>query len=287
MEKYLFTDGTSGVKEVQSADELKTLVQASNDPSKIRIWKFNTSEWVSFADFSKGMDSRLFDLSAATTPGNSVHNNVNGTEVIVKPRRRWLREFFYIILAVGTGFLLYNFTKIKWEKQGTLELSAQRPGNSPLLDVDSLIAEIENTRGQALDKITHINFRLRNGWPDKISLKLSAELFNNKSTNKYSNIELTLDNSTGYNLDNAVVQLNVWNRDAAIYKINRADTVEFSNIGYALPMKRMLSSSYRGDSMSINFLSIKARSFNFYYSADKESNYGNLNDRWFWNPQTP
>ena len=278
MEKYLYTDGTSGVREVQSADELKTLVQTSNDPSKIRIWKFNTSEWVSLTDLAKS-----FELSAvpATTVISTVHTNGNGAEVLAKPRRRWLREFFYIILAVAAGFLLYNFTKIKWEKQGTIELSAQRPDNSPLLDVDSLIAEIENTRGQALDKVTRINFRLRNTWPDKISLKLTADLFTNRSTNKYSNIELSLDNSTGYNLDNAVVQLNTWKKDSDSYKISKTDTIRFSNIGYVLPLKRKLDDSYRGDSISVSFFSIKAKSFNFCYSSEKESNYGNMNDRWF------
>ena len=278
MEKYLFTDGTSGVKEVQSTDELKTLVQASNDPSKIRIWKFNTSEWMSFSDFSKTVD---LSVPPPATVVNNVHTNVNGAEVLVKRRRSWPKEFLFIILAVAAGFLLYNFTHIKWEKAGTVELFAQRPDNSPLLDVDSLIAEIENVRGQALDKITRTNLRLRNTWPDKISLKLSADLFTNKSTNKWSNIELTLDNSTGYNLDNAVVQLNTWKKDSDSYTINTTDTVQFSNIGYSLPMKRTMSGSYRGDSISINFLSIKAKSFNFCYAADKESNYGNINDRWF------
>ena len=282
MEKYLFTDGASGVKEVQSEDELKTLVQACDDPAKIRIWKFNTSEWLSFSDFAK---SSAFSLETAVIKTEEA--STNGTEVVVKRRRRWPKEFLYIILAVAAGFLLYNFTRIKWEKQGTTELSAQRPDNSPQLNVDSLIAEIENTRGQSLDKITRTNLRLRNTWPDKISLKLSAEKFTNRSTNKWSNVELTIDNSTGYNLDNAVVQLNTWKKNSDNYKIDETDTVKFSNIGYVLPVKRMLSSSYRGDSISIIFLSIKARSFNFCYSADKESNYGNMNDRWFCSPQTP
>lgn len=276
MEKYLFTDGTSGVKEVQSASELKSLVQASANPDKIRIWKFNTSEWLSFSDFAK---SSAFSLETAVI--NTEQINTNGTEVFVKRPRRWPKEYLFIILAVAAGFLLYNFTHIKWEKQGTVELFAQRPDNSPLLDVDSLIAEIENVRGLSLDKITRFNFRLRNTWPEKISLKLSAEKFTNRSTNKYSNIEISMDNATGYDIDNAVAQLNVWKKDGGNLKIEQTDTVQFSNIGYVLPEKRELNDSYRGDSLSVSFFSIRARSFNFCYAADKTSNYGNMNDRWF------
>ena len=284
MDKYLFTDGTSGVKEVQSADELKALVQACNDPSTIRIWKFNTSEWVSYTDLAKSFALRT---EVETNLINPVHTNGNGIALPVKRRTFRLREIFYIILAVGAGFLLYNFTKIKWEKAGTYSTTAARPANSQALDVDSLIQTIETLRGQSLDKYTRINFRLRNTWPDKISLKLSAEFFTNRSTNRYSNIELSIDNSTGYNLDNAVVQLNTWKKVADSFKIEKIDTVQFSNIGYVLPMKRKLDNSYKGDSISVSFFSIKAKSFNFCYAADKESNYGNMNDRWFWNLQTP
>lgn len=283
MEKYLFTDGTSGVKEVQSAEELRTLVQASNDPAAVRIWKFNTSEWISLADLSKEAGGQSFNLSVAPTPtiASTVHHNGNEVEVAMKRRGPRLREFFFILFAVLAGFLLYNFTRIKWEKKGTIEVLAARPANHPLLDVDSLVSFIEATRGQPLDKITHINFRLRNTWPDKISLKLSADVFTNKSTNKYNNIEVSIDNSTGYDIDNAIVQLNTWKRTADSLTISKADTLQFSNIGYVLPVKRQLSEAYRGDSISVSFYSIRARSFNFCYAADKTSNYGNMNDRWF------
>src|SRR5262249_47891226 len=136
MEKYLFTDGTSGVKEVQSADELKTLVQACNDPAAIRIWKFNTSEWITLADLAKE-DARSFELSAASTAtgNNEVQLNGNKVEVAAKRHIPRLREFFYILFAVIAGFFLYNFTRIKWEKTGTIEQFAARPGNCPQLDV--------------------------------------------------------------------------------------------------------------------------------------------------------
>ena len=53
MKKYLFTDGTNVIREVQSEEELQTLIQSSEDPGKIRIWIFNTNEWVTHAEFSK------------------------------------------------------------------------------------------------------------------------------------------------------------------------------------------------------------------------------------------
>ena len=55
MDKYLFTDGTSGVREVQSQEELKTLIASATQPGKIRIWIFNTNEWINYAGFSNGM----------------------------------------------------------------------------------------------------------------------------------------------------------------------------------------------------------------------------------------
>ena len=53
MEKYLFTDGTNVIREVESREELQSLIQSSAEPAKVRIWIFNTNEWVSIADFNK------------------------------------------------------------------------------------------------------------------------------------------------------------------------------------------------------------------------------------------
>ena len=53
MEKYLFTDGTNVIREVESDEELHNLIQSSAEPGKVRIWIFNTNEWISLADFNK------------------------------------------------------------------------------------------------------------------------------------------------------------------------------------------------------------------------------------------
>lgn len=159
----------------------------------------------------------------------------------------------------------------------------QGRANSPQVNVDSLIQVIETRKGQPLDKITRTNFRLRNTWPDKINLKLTADVFSNKSINKYSDIELSIDNSTGYTIDNAVVQLTVWEKNKANeYRVSNSDAFRFANIGYVSPSIRKIRDSYRGDSISVSFLSIRSKALNFSYSSDKQSNYGNTSDRWYY-----
>ena len=286
MEKYLFNDGTGGVREVQSAEELLALVQSSADPSKIRIWIFSASQWISYSDFSKGIftgkKSYNFNVEPAIRSIKAEQLNGNRKPLSLKSNRQWLKRFLFLITLSIVVFLVYNFTKINWEKNGTLDFDASRPANSPLINVDSLIQIIETRKGQPLDKITRTNFRLRNTWPDKINLKITADVFTNRSTNKYSNIELSIDNSTGYNIDNAVVQLAVWSKNKANeYRFSKSDTFRFANIGYVLPMKRRIQDSYLGDSISVSFFSIRSRALNFYYSSDKQSNYGNNNDRWY------
>jgi hypothetical protein len=53
MKKYLFTDGTNVIREVQSDEELQALIQSSAELDKIRIWIFNTNEWLTHAEFCK------------------------------------------------------------------------------------------------------------------------------------------------------------------------------------------------------------------------------------------
>lgn len=143
--------------------------------------------------------------------------------------------------------------------------------------MDSLIQVIETTREQKLDKVTLTNLRIRNTWPDRIELQLKTDRDSGDAGTKFYHVELSIDNTTGYNIDNAVAELKEWKNNVA----TRTDTIHFSNIGYSSLANRAVDTEYRGDSLSVSFLSIKAKSFNFCYSADKESNYGNFNDRWF------
>jgi len=274
MEKYLFTDGTNVIREVQSKEELQTLIQSSADPEKIRIWIFNTNEWISLADFNK-RSSKLFSPVKKTPPVTEIRQKP-------PPARRFalpplLKKMLIGLVAAAAIFLVYNFTKVTWTRVSPLSITAARPVNTPLVNFDSLLQTIEALRGQKLDKITRTNLRIRNSWPDLLQLQLNAEKDTSREGSRYYNLELTLDNSTGYSIDNAVVKFIVWRNN----EIGNTDTLRFANIGYASPAKRMIEGVFKGDSVSVSFTSIKSKVFNFCYSSDKKSNYGNYNDRWF------
>jgi hypothetical protein len=283
MEKYLFTDGTNGVREVQSQEELKTLIASSVLPEKIRIWIFNTNEWISY----KGLPDAALSNGREKAPlpvknGSPINISENGSHKTPATNNRVVKKFLLFTLSAAGIFLIYNFTRIKWEKASPLNITASRPVNVPLLNVDSVIQYMEESRGQKLDKTTKTNFRIRNTWPERMTLQLNTDRDISSAGSKYYNTEISIDNSTGYNIDNAVVKLVVWkNNEPGGYRVSSEDSFHFNNISYAMAAKRKLDNNYRGDSLSISFQSIKAKAFNFCYSADKKSNYGNPNDRWF------
>ena len=276
MKKYLFTDGTNVIREVQSDEEVQKLIQSSGDPDKIRIWIFNTNEWITHAEFSRQKSGRVAALKNEPDREEKKEHAIGSQKPVAKPRRSRSRVLIFLILAAAI-FLVYNFTRIKWTKIPALEVTAQRPNNVPLMDVDSLIREIEFTRGQKLDKITATNLRIRNTWPDRMQLKLKSDRQASNGDIKFYNVSLFIDNSTGYNVDQAIVELINWKND----EVARKDTFHFDFIGYAQPSTRIVPGEYRGDSLSVSILSVRSKAFNFCYAAEKESNYGNLNDRWF------
>jgi len=276
MKKYLFTDGTNVIREVQSDEELQALIQSSAELDKIRIWIFNTNEWLTHAEFCK----QKFGRAAAPLKNEAgIVDKKEKTVVSQKPVSRPPRISRVLILLITAAaiFLVYNFTRIKWRKIPALEVIAPRPGNVPLMDVDSLIREIEFTRNQKLDKVTATNLRIRNTWPDRMQLKLKSDRQAANGDVKFYNVSLLIDNSTGYNIDQAIVELTNWKKNEVAGK----DTIQFDFIGYAQPSSRVIPGEFRGDSLSVSFLSLRAKAFNFCYSAEKESNYGNMNDRWF------
>ena len=273
MEKYLFVDGTNVIREVESGQELQSLIRSAVEPSKVRIWIFHSSEWITLTDFSK----RPF------TPSAPIKKTIPVVEVKPAPRLTRMPLIPGVIKKVSIGtlsvaaiFLVYNFTRVTWRKASAISIIAERPANTPPTNVDSIIGTIELLRGQKLDKITRTNLRIRNTWPDLIQLQLTADRDSSREGLRYHNLEFSIDNSTGYAIDNAIVKLNVWKDGAAA-----TDTFQFTNFSYAEPVKRKLETTYRGDSVSISFEFIRAKAFNFCYSADKKSNYGNYNDRWY------
>ena len=255
MEKFLFTDGMNEVREVQSQDELENLIGSTDQPEKIRIWLFSTNEWISYAVFRTqvpftprkekiGVPSNSFSAAATFPPVAKSH---------------WLKKMLYFSGAAAGIFLVFNFTKINWEKAEQVATSATRPVNVPVMDIDSLIWEIEEERDQSLDRNTKSNLRLRNTWPDRILLQLNANKETSNAGSRFSGIDIFIDNTTGFNLDNAVVRLSVWKNK----KISLTDTLQFSNIRFDKLAKRESAYRYKGDSISIAFESIKAKAFNF------------------------
>jgi len=273
MNKFLFTDGTNGVTEVQSNEELESLVLSSDHPDQVRIWLFSSNEWISYAAFRK----QIPFIPAKDKPVAAAGLNPQVTASRITRGTNRLKKFLFFTGAAAGIFLVFNFTKIKWENAAPLNSSAARPANVPLMDIDSLIEEIEYDRGQSLDRNTRNNLRLRNTWPDRILLQLTADRETNGSASRFFNLGVSIDNTTGYNLDQAVVRLSIWNNK----KLSRTDTLRFGNIRYDQLAKRELGDRYRGDSISVAFESIRAKAFNFCYSAATKNNSGNYNDRWF------
>lgn len=268
MEKYLFTDGLSGVKEVQSQEELEELLRSAAQPDKTRIWLFNSNEWISYAAYRK--------IFPAARKKELVPVN-DAVPVKINGKKRWLKNFLFLVLLLAGAFLVFNFTKVKWKKAEAVNTVAARPENVPVMDIDSLISEIEYDRGTTLDKSTKTNLRLRNTWPDRIELKLHAEKETSNAGDRFFGIGLSIDNSTGFNIDNAVVKLSIWKNN----KLHAFDTLRFNDIRYDKLLTRALDAVYRGDSLSVSFESIRAKAFNFCYSSAVKNNSGNYNDRWF------
>jgi hypothetical protein len=273
MEKYLFTDGTNVNREVESKEELQRLIQSAADPAKIRIWIFNTNEWISLADFNKR--SPLFSPSEKKIVSVEIEKKPKPVKKFAIPGV--LKKVLFGILTVAAIFLVYNFTRVTWRKTFPMHIVAERPANTPVSDIDSLIATIELLRGQKLDKTTRTNLRIRNNWPDLLQLHLDADRDTSREGLRYYNLTLSIDNSTGYSIDEAEVKLVVWENNMPAY----SDTMKFDHIGYSTPARRSLAGVHKGDSISVAFSSIRSRAFNFCYSSDKKTNYGNYNDRWF------
>lgn len=271
MDKYLFTDGTSGVKEAHSKDELLSLMESSPAPGKARVWIFSSNEWISCSSYLKQAPGSVKKEPVRIAPGEE------GPAGARKKNHPWLRKTLLVCGVLAGALMVFNFTSAKWEKAAPLKVNASRPANVPVMDLDSLISEIELLRGRALDKSTRYNLRLRNNWPDHILLQLTAEKETKGNTSRFYNVSISIDNATGFPLDRAEVKLQTWkNGKAAI-----ADTLQFGNIRYDKLLVRQLGGSFRCDSISVSFRAIRAGSFNFCYAAELKNNSGNYNDRWF------
>ncbi len=270
MNRFLFTDGIQGVKEVQTASELRSMVEETGHPEKVRVWIFNSNEWISYAAFLQ---------QYPTPPGlqKTSARIITETETSKSNPHKWLKKFLFLVLLTSGAFLIFNFTNVKWTKVEPLRSTAVRPANTPVLNIDSLISTIEFERQKTLDRNTRINLRLRNSWPERILLKLNATKETSSAGTRFSELNISIDNTTGYFIDQAIVNLKVWNNG----KASDADTLLFNGIRYDQLALRQVKRIIKADSVSLSFGSIKAKAFNFCYSADVKNNSGNYNDRWF------
>ena len=270
MDKFLFTDGITGVKEAPSAEELENLIESSEQPDKIRIWIFSSNEWITLAAYRKHFP--------ALTKRERIASAVPVDRGVAPVRRsHWAKKAFYLVAAATSVFLVFNFTKVNWETADPLRSTGSRPANMPDMDIDSLITVIEDDRGQMLDRSTRTNLRLRNTWPDRVLLQVGASREKSSAGSRFFDVNISVDNTTGFLIDKAVVRLFVWKNN----KSSVVDTFHFNTIRYEKLASRQTDMRYRGDSISVDFESIRAKSFNFCYSENVKNEHGSHNDRWF------
>lgn len=271
MDKFLFTDSMGGVKEVNSQDELEKLIAAMDQPEHSRIWIFPTNQWISYSSYRK-----QFPLSGNCEKNLQAVNN-RSAKRRSSTTALWARKMLYMTGAAAGVFLVFNFTKINWEKSDPLQASAARPLNMPEMDVDSLIYEIEDERGQELDRSTRTNLRLRNTWPERILLQVKADKESSSAGSRFSNLSVSVDNTTGFTIDKAVIRLLAWKNNRA----SLVDTFHISPVRFDKLSVRNLDKLYKVDSLSVEFGSLKAKAFNFCYSSTTKNEPGAYNDRWF------
>lgn len=270
MDKFLFTDGFSSVKTAESSEELESWIESSHYPGSIRIWVYSTSEWINLADYRKQYPLEIKKQKIVSSPSQ-------GLPPAKPSKTHWSKKLVFTALAAASVLLIFNFTRINWKSAGIMNFTAARPDNVPVMDIDSLITDIEFDRGQSLDRSTRTNLRLRNTWPERILLQVSAEKETSSAGSRFSNLTLSIDNTTGFPVDHAVVKLILWKNN----KINDLDTFHFNKIRFDKLATRRTDEFYKADSLSVEFESIRAKSFNFSYSSMIKNPPGEYSDRWF------
>ena len=271
MDKFLFTDGTNGVREAYSKEELLSLVHSAANPATTRIWIYSSHEWTDYHSFLSQHPG--FEKEEKRTALNVVTDGPAGS----RRGRSWMQRSFFFLAVLTGALLVFNFTSAGWEPVTPLRSEAARPVNVPVMDMDSLIAEIEAIRSRPLDKSTRNNLRLRNNWPEYIFLRLRAEKEVKGTITRFLKVELSIDNASGFIIDQASVQLQLW-RNGKGYP---SDTLQFTGMRYDGMQVRRLDRIFRCDSISVSFRTIRAKAFNFCYTNGRDNPAGNYNDRWF------
>ncbi len=271
MDKFLFTDGINGVREAHSKKQLLSLVHSAADPDTIRIWIFSSHEWTDYPSFLRQHPG--FEKDEKRPVLNVIADGTAGRSGV----RSWMKRSFFFIVVLTGALLVFNFTSAGWEPVTPLRTEAARPANVPVMDMDSLVREIEALRSRPIDKNTRNNLRLRNNWPDFIFLRLQAEKEVKGITTRFIKVEISIDNATGFMIDQASVQLQLWKNG----KASPADTLQFSDMRYDKMQVRRLDRIYRCDSISVSFRKIRSKAFNFCYADGTGNPSSNQNDQWF------
>lgn len=300
--KFLYNDGSGKIKEVSSKEELDYYIGISPDKNKIRIWLYHSSNWIGYQEYLKivhrasSMPARAaqvvnpapasagaavssFPPASSPVPAPIVKEKKPPPETVTKPLQIILNICIVLVVAGGVYTALF-YNKQEWTEPRVFGITAPRPANAAVMNMDSLIRMLEAKELRTLDNLTKLNLRLRNNWPDKIVLTLQAEArkhLKKDSLRQFNNLEWVVKNNSGYELDEAVVALNVW-QDG---EVNVQDTFRLTGIGYREPFTMNISNSYKGDSLTVHFYSIRSLGLNFCYTYEEPAISGNPNDKWF------
>ena len=204
MEKFLFTDGSSGVREASSRKELEEFAANAAGGPGLKVWVYGRNEWLGYAAFTT-----QYPLTARHNRKEQAEFPAHAASPSVKPAR-WKKRLLGYTAVIILLLLVFNFTRMRWEKPVTVTMSSTRPANVPVMDVDSLVRDIELRRGEKIDRNTKSNLRLRNTWPEVILLETTATKERSDRANKFSGISIKVDNTTGHVIDEAIVMLNSW-----------------------------------------------------------------------------
>lgn len=298
--KFLYNDGSGKIREVSSKEELDYYIGISPDKSRIRIWLYHSSKWMDYQEYLKtaianrqsAMDRAPAAVKQQTAkvepvvppftpspPPPVVKEKKPRPQTVTKPLQIILNICIVLVVAGGVYAALFYSNK-EWTEPLVFDITAPRPENAPEINMDSLIQTIEVKELRTLDKLTKMNLRLRNNWPDKIVLTLQVEMrrqLKKDSLREFRNLKWTVKNFSGYEIDEAVAALNVWRNG----EVSKQDTFRLTGIGYREPFTMNIPNTYKGDSLTVNFYSIRSFGLNFCYSYEQPNISGNPNDKWF------
>lgn len=317
--KFLYNDGSGKIREVSSKEELDYYLSISPDKNRVRIWLFHTSSWITYQEYLKAMPQSdrtsayakasadevvkpetekrpvIITTPIIETPKETKAETVEPPfifgpappakekntrpQTVTKPLQILLNICIVLVVAGGVYAALF-YNKKEWTEPRVFETAAPRPANVPNLNLDSLVQMVEVKELRTLNKITKMNLRLRNNWPEKIVLTLQGEQqkhLKKDSVLRFNELQMIVKNFSGYEIDAAVAAVNVWENG----EVSKVDTFRLSNIGYRDPYTQTIPNTYKGDSLTVHFYSIRSFGLNFCYSYDEPTISGNPNDKWF------